>query len=335
MNINPVFNHVVGQETAKVRLSQSIASAVNGGEMNSPLLTAEAGVGKSHLARAAIQGYKDAGFDTLTFNSPAEFREKGEAFSSFISLLMDSPKYAIFIDEAHEINGSQGQAATVQLAKVRSFLMKALDKGNEGREIRLDSELVVNFSRKKGSIILATNFPHMLDKSGAFQSRCDHIPLDLYNENELIQILQGMLVKEGFQTANENTLAMIARCGRGTARPLEKIVGQLKIQLSAEGKKKHTINREDVISALKLSKMFPRGIKGWEIDVIKLCHGRALRDGHITSLLPHVEPEALRKSKGYLIEGCKLMQATTHGIMTTTLGSRYVDTLKNEGFLAA
>ena len=326
------FDNTIGQQIPVARLSESIMSGERDKEMLSPLLIGEAGKGKTRLMQDYLSGMKDIGCDVLEFSSPAELRSKGGAFSSFMELIMHSPKYAIGFDEAHEINGSAGQGATVQLAKIRSFLMKALDKTNNGRAIRMDDETVVDFNRKRGSIVLATNFPHLLDKSGAFQSRCDTIILDDYSDQELIEILQLMLSKVDFKPACDKTLEMIAKCGRGTARPLEKLVDQLKITSNA-GAGKKTINRDDVKAALKMTKMYPLGLQAWEINILTRTQ-LAVRDNVLRAIMPNIEKATYDKSKGYLL-GKGLAAQTTQGLQRTDKGERYLKTIAQDGFVVA
>lgn len=327
-SFHPAFDGIVGQAIAKQNFTDSISSAKNDGEMISPLITAAAGVGKSKIARAYISALADEGFDTLSFDSPEEFRSKGEAYSSLMSLIMDSPRYAIFIDEAHLLR----YKATVQTDTMLAFLMKALDKGNNRKTIRIGAETTAVFDRCKASIVLATNFPNILDKSGALQSRCDLMELEEYTEPQLVKILQGMLVAEDFRPASEKTLAMIAKCGRGTARPMEKIVGKLKIANNAAGGTKHTINRDDVISALRLSKMFPRGLHPEEIKIMKKCLNVPVRDNVLLATLPSMEQAGFRKSKGYLMGECGFLAPTTGGSATTEKGRRYLEECRKSGF---
>lgn len=324
-----VFATTIGQNIATARLSESILSGANNKEMLSPLLIGEAGKGKTQLANAYIEGMKEIGCDVLEFGTPAELRSKGAAFSSFVQIVMESDHYAIKFDEAHEINGAPGQSPTVQLAMVRQFLMKAMDTTNNGKNIRLNDELTVNFSRKRGSIVMATNFPHLLDKSGAFQSRCDTIVLDDYTDQELIDILQIMLAKVEFKPACDKTLEMIAKCGRGTARPLEKIVDQLKITANA-GNGKKTINKDDVLGALKMTKMYPLGLLAWEIDILKRTQ-LAIRDNVLRAIMPNIEKATFDKSKGYLL-GKGLVAPTTQGTQRTEKGTRYLAEVAKIGF---
>jgi len=323
------FDHIIGQNIAKTRLIESIQSGAKDKEMLSPLLIGEAGKGKSALKNAYLNGMREIGADVLSFETPAELRSKGAHFSSFIQCIIESPKYCIAFDEAHEINGAAGQAATVQLAQVRQFLMKALDKTNQNKAIRLNDEMVVDFNRARGSILLATNFPHVLDKSGAFQSRCDTIILDDYTDDELVAILQGMLKNAGFQAACDKTLSVIAKCGRGTARPLEKLVDQMKITSNA-GDGKKTINRDDVRNALRMTKMYPLGLQAWEVNILKRTQ-LPIRDNVLQSVLPNIEKVTFNKSKGYLL-GKGLASQTTQGIQRTDKGERYLKEIVSQGF---
>lgn len=323
------FSSIVGQNIPVELLSESIESGARDKEMLSPLLIGQAGKGKSKLADAYCDAMEEIGCDVLRFRTPAECRSKGGNFSSFLQCVMESPKYCIFFDEAHEMNGAPGQSVTVQLAMIRQFLMKALDKQNNGRSIRLNDETVVDFNRKRGSIVLATNFPHLLDRSGAFQSRCDTIVLDDYTYEETVQILHVMMEKAGFKAACDKTIEMIAKCGRGTARPLEKIVDQMRITSNAHGGK-NTINRDDVKNALKLKKIYPLGLEPWEINILTLTQ-LAMRDNVLKAIMPNIEKATFDKSKGYLM-GKGLLAQTTAGIQRTDKGERYLKDIAKDGF---
>lgn len=332
MSFHPVFANVVGQSSAKTLLSQSLDSLKNGGETVWPLLVAQGGGGKSKLGRAFLDGARAMGVHTHFFNSPEEFRADGENWETLcnlISLANDGERVMIGLDEYHLIKNR----ATVRMEAFHSLLMKCADKGNSRKALPWQGE-TVTLNRGNITFVLMTNFPEELDKSGAFQSRFDRVELDPYSVSELTEILQVMLTNEGFQPANENTLAMIAKCGRGTARPMEKIVDRLKIAHNASGKATKTINRQDVIEALLVSKMYPQGLADWEVKLLGLCKANPKIDQVILSSLPNVEAKALRKGKGYLIDKNFAVQ-TRGGFQTTTIGGQYLDAIKKEGFAVA
>lgn len=320
------FAGIVGQNIPVARLQESVKSAENGNGMLSPLIIGEAGKGKTALMRAYIDEMKERGFDTLFFSSPEEFRSDGERFDSLVQLIEGDKPYVIAIDEAHLFKNR----ATIRMERVLNFTMKALDKTNQGKPIQFDDNRLITFNRSKGSIVFATNFPNILDKSGALQSRFDTIVLDDYTEDELVEILQVMLQKVEMQHANPETLRRIARCGRGTARPLEKIIDQIKITRNASGEKRKTINGDDVLHALRMCKMYPRGLQPWEISILNRCKS-AIRDNVLVQTIPHIEKTVFGRGKGYLI-GQGLIKPTPQGLQRTDFGSKYLEKAEKEGF---
>ena len=328
MKVIETLKNIVGQIISKERVTEAVNSVMNDGIMQSFLIRGAAGLGKTAMMRAYYYALQAIGVDCLWFNSPEEFRAKGEAFSSVITLIMESEKWAIFIDEGHLLN----HKSTVQMDTIRAFCFKFMDKNNDGQTIRLGEDMTVLVNRKKGCVCLATNFPHKLDKSGALQSRSAGLELDYYTHGELVSIVNIMLPKFGLQPASEKTLATIANCGRGTARPMEKIVEQLAISNSAHGGTKKTVNRDEIIHALKLSKMFPRGINPWEIRLLVKCQTNAMRDRDILTLCPGLEKSELQAAKSYLIYECGFAAEARGGIQTTTKGIRYLSEIVKDGF---
>jgi Holliday junction resolvasome RuvABC ATP-dependent DNA helicase subunit len=316
------FNSVVGQDEAKQLLSLSIQSGINNGRMLSPLIEAPAGVGKTKISDAYIQALADEGIPTLRYSSPEEFRSEGEAYDQFVHTICNEQKYAIFIDEIHLIDNRK----TVRMERIKAFLMKALDKENNGKPIRFDEDNIVYFDRSRGSIVLATNFPHKLDSSGAFQSRCDSIRLKTYSEDELIDILQQMLADSGMHPANPETLRAIAQTGRGTARPMKNIIDQIGLQFQAQGIEKKTINKKDVFQALKMCRIYPMGITPNELLIMDFCK-TPYKDNVVTARFPHFDTQTFRNSKSYLLS-LGFVEQSNSGVKVTNNGLLYMKKLK-------
>ncbi len=314
------FDKIIGQDRAKSRLLASIRSFQRQGITLSPLFCAQKGGGKTVLADAYGLELEKAGAIFTKFSSPEEFREEGDSWNNLVKFFTGPERAVLFVDEAHLINFKN----TRRLDKARAALMKSLDKSNSGKIIVLDSETAFTFSRQQKTIILATNFPGKLDPSGALQSRMDKIDLDEYTNDELLTILKLMLTNKGFHHLNDGTVEIVSKCGRGSCRPMEKIVDELTILLS--GKKTKTITKEEVKMALRNIKLYPFGLNENEIKILEKL-SKPLRLAHALAALPQIEARVFKQSVGYLFS---LELLKPHGtlVKTSNKGVKYLEELK-------
>lgn len=328
MKIEDHFANVVGQSHVKERLIQSVKSAANGGPMANPFLVAPKGNGKSHIRKAYENAMREIGINVFAAE-PDDFRLEGSAWEDMIKVIKGGEPFLISVDEAHLMR----YKPTVRLDSFFSFVLKATQAVSWDRPIRFEGEEMI-INPTKGSFLFATNYPDKLDASGALQSRFQKMELNLYTQEELIEILQGMLKAEGFHPANEKTLSFIARCGRGTCRPMEHIVQEFKKKRSADGQNKNTINREDVLHILYLSQMFPAGLEAWEVELLNMAKEREMNDTMILAMIPKLESKSLREGKGYLFNRGYL-DLTRRGVKTSTLGKDYLTAIQKDGFSLA
>lgn len=329
MKIEDHFKTVVGQSHVVRALIQSVKSVENGGPMARPLLIAEKGNGKSHIKVAYENALRSVGVKVLSYRSPEEIREEGDKWTEFCETVTGAEKYHISFDEAHLFKFKN----TRRMDKARAFIMQASEKVSWGKRITFEDQDVI-FTPTKGAFLFATNFPHLLDASGALQDRFQKMELSLYSQEELIQILQGMLTAADFKEANETTLSFIARCGRGTARPMEQIVQALIQQRSAEGNKKNSVNRDDVCKALYSAQMFPAGLQSWEVELLEMAKDRTMTDQMILAMMPKLESTTLREGKGYLFAR-NYLKFNGRGISTSERGTNYLKEIKSLGFKLA
>lgn len=317
------LDKIIGQKIAVERLKSDVLSAREGREVPSKLLKGEPGLGKTALANAFLADMERfGGWETMVISSPKEVRMKGSAWGDLLDAITQSDrKIVILIDEAHELM----EGVTVQLAKLRSILMKFMDGNNRGRYIKIDDETGVTVDPTRLAFVLSTNFPDKLDKSGAFQSRCQNVELDHYDKPELIAILQQMLGKARFREADENTLMMIAKCGRGTARTMEKIVQELRSFVT-----KPSINKDDVKNALRRCKLYPEGFCQAEIEMLKRI-SQPMRDNVLLAAFPNMEVTTLRRAKGHMM-AVGLAAQVTGGFQRADKGTRYLKECKEQGF---
>jgi Holliday junction resolvasome RuvABC ATP-dependent DNA helicase subunit len=325
------FSSVVGQSqiVANRILSHSAFAAGN----NSPYsvcYTGAAGLGKTQLLRAELAARAKAieirfqrEANVFMLRSPQEIRLAGEAFFEFIGNVSDGD--GVVIDELHEIEIS----STVQLRKLKLILKGLLDNGQgKIRSVKIDDDTVI--SRPKEEIFFAagTNFPEKIKDGSAIISRFGgETPLDLYTEDELTKILKLMSESAGLRV-NENTLLLLAKCGRGTARPLESIVSYLSKVASIS--EKTTINRAEALEAMRALSLFPLGVSKREISILIRSKGQGLAVRMLPVIFA-VEPKSVNQSVSFL---CAYGFLSLRGgvVNLSPRGAAYLEQLKAEKF---
>lgn len=315
------FNGIIGQSLAVRQFQQGVRAQVNGGNSLSCLTLAPAGGGKTHLCNAfgrALEINCGVAFHATT---PTLFRRLGTEWDT-VRELIALGDYCLFIDECHELFES---GATVQQKNLRSFLMRALDGNFSGGSIQFGED-VVNFSRKNCGVVMATNFPHKLPE--AMRTRATKIELELYSEAQLATIAAKMLENKGIR-ANEDSLKIMARCGRGTARIMEKMAEKLETNLIAEGGKS-TANKADIFQALIDCQYYPRGFSQAEIEMLAFIAPSPRRLNQIETVCAKLG-KGVKASIAYaLVTG--FVYQTTGGFHLSDKGRRYFDDCAKAGF---
>lgn len=325
--IHPNFAGIVGQNRAKELLSAGIHAASAGRGAIQPLIDAPPGCGKTEIAHRYLDALEAQGFRTMRLASPREIRLAGGGWDDFMSMVMDhNTPYALYMDEAHEMV----QDNVKNMSTLFTFIRKAMDRTNENRDIIISEEFQTRFDRSKNVIVLSTNFVHQLDKSGALQSRFDHLKLDLYKEDELKMILTRMMTMKDLRWANEDVLTTIARCGRGTARPIKNIVEQTLTVIGND----HPLTMDETMRVLRLMKLFPKGLCIEEIQLLQMAVNREIKDNQFLATVPSVEPAQLKMFKGYLTSPeVNFLAITPRGMETTKRGKMYLELIATKGFL--
>ncbi len=322
------FASIIGQSPIVHALKESIAAHLNGGELVSPLLIAPAGTGKTAILSAYGHALKDTGKKVIICTA-TEFRKSTDALWSDICGMIDDAErgWALLIDEGQEL--FDAKVNTQQVSKIRALCMKALDGNFRGGDIPLSDELIARFNRKNCVIGLATNYPGKLPE--ALRTRAELMNLSLYNEAELIQILVQMLSKRELR-GNEESLGIIARCGRGTARPMEQIARQLQRQNDASGEGKSTVNKADIMNALRSLQMFPQGMSPTEMRIMSRMIENPTSDASVLAGFPNLDVTTWRLSRAHMLSRGFLEEAKGRKYKTSAKGARFLETCKAEKF---
>jgi Holliday junction resolvasome RuvABC ATP-dependent DNA helicase subunit len=179
--------------------------------------------------------------------------------------------------------------------------------------------------------MFATNFPGKLPEAlGGQSGRAPRVELELYNEEQLKRILLNMLDAEKIR-ACEESLGIVARCGRGTARPLENVTRKLATNLLASGGEKRTVNKVDIFQALIDCQMFPLGYSMAEIEVLQSLT-RPMTQQVVLARFPKLDLETWRKFLGYGM-GNAHVGKDNGGFVLADKGRRYLQSLNKEGFI--
>lgn len=294
------------------------------------LFTGAAGLGKTRLIQADLEARKTAvaisskrEAHTVFLRSPQDVRLAGDPFFALIESIQEDD--GVGLDELHEID----IRPTVQTAKIKACL-KGLMDGNAGliRTVRLDDDTTISRHVREVFFCSGTNFPERIKDGAAIISRFGgETPLALYSVEELTAILLAMAKGAGLRIA-ENTVALIARCGRGTARPLEHIIAHLARVAVIAGK--DTINRTEALDAMRSLELYPFGVSAREVSMLVRSKGAGL-PVRMIPIVYAIEPRAASLSLAFL-SSLGFIQPVKGVATLTTHGAAYLDQLKAEKF---
>lgn len=325
------FCHLVGQNRLIAnRILAHGAYAMGSDAPTSLCVTGAAGLGKTALLKAdlaaraaAVEIRTGRAGETLFLRSPQDIRLAGDAYFAFVEHVQNGDGQCI--DELHEVDIS----ATVQSRKVKAILKGLLDNGQGPiRHVRLDDDTTISRPISEIYFGAGTNFPEKLRDGAAIISRFGgETTLELYSPDDLAKILLMMAEGAGLRIA-ENTIALIARCGRGTARPLESIIAHLSRVAITAGKA--TINRAEALEAMRALALFPLGASEREIGIL-LASRNAGIPVRMIPIRWAIEPKAAGLSVAFLASlGFIQIRA---GVSTLTAkGDAYLEQLKAEKF---
>lgn len=332
-NIKKHFAGLVGQKRTVERVSNMLGNVEKGGEPTSILITGRTGLGKDEMTSRITSALVDLGYAKHSFACPSMIT--GKPYAAIAADLDCGMPIVVEIAEAHRL-----KKARVELERIHSFIMAWTDDKNIGKEISInDGELRATVNRKNCVFVLNTNFPAKLEegkKSTSFADRLLFGTLDDYTPKEIDQILALVIARFGLRV-NPDTLHRIAECARGTARPLVNICKELRSIATCE--EKATLNKEEVLTAIRLADLYPKGLTKEEVKMLQIC-GTPKRDAALNSLFPNLESSELKKSVAFLQtcqvtkkgEVCGFLERSTGGLKVSSFGIRYLEGIQKAGF---
>jgi len=330
MKIHKLFETVIGQLKVKELLSMFFAALENGKEISPMLITGQSGLGKTLLLDIVQAIYEGLGWLVIRVNCPSEI--VGEKYALICQTMRENlAPVCLMVDEAHRLKKGR-----VSVQRMRNFIQLATDERMKGKQISInDGEISVPcLDWNKLTFVLATNFASELEEargSTSFVQRFCGAALEDYSRKQSDEILHLMIARKGLRVA-DSTRGLIASCARGNARPLQNITDKLEKMSSALGDK-HSLNRENILDAIRLSDLFPAGLDRTEIDILKAVLKRPVRQNILATQFPNVDGKTLRNSMAYLQREDKdLIRMTTKGYHITPDGEKYLRDCQKAGF---
>ena len=330
--IASAYSHLIGQTTIIRRRVKIWTAYAMGANPEGAFLQGAAGLGKTALLRADLNACQLAGEirketeKPLFYQSAGELRLAGENWTRFMGEFLTPGGTGIcYLDEMHELFSP---SATVQTGKIIS-LIKGLSDSQRGdfRQVSFGDEGTVERHAGNIAFVVATNFPEKMKDAEAILSRLGVYELALYSPDELTAIAVILADAAGIKVA-ENTISVIAHCGRGTARPVEKIVQALKRESLLAGKS--TVNKADVVNVMRDLELYPRGLTLHEVSM--LIHGCKGYVSKVTlATVFNVSAKAIADSVAFL-HSADMIAVKGSTFTTSQIGRDYIAAIAADKF---
>lgn len=340
-----MLNNIVGQERAIAQLKAIVTSIIRGDRPNRPaLLHGPSGVGKSLLAKAAAAELRAAGWTVHEIESGGTITT-ADQFNRDLIPLLTGEKVAVFIDECQALfNGQQGISPIVNNA-MRNLVLAHGDEVQENVSITvLGENHIINF--RNVAIFLLTNEPSSLESRASRAQgenpifrRCDKVELEYYTSEAMAKIIPSFLARKGLR-AHESSQTLVLNMHRGSMDPIKEFVDKY----LAIYPDKPVLERERVLTVLRLTSYLPRGLKRPEGEMLRLLNDSdkgAVRATLLSSMAGVKSSEAkfslayLSKQRHPSGKPCPFITYKGSDIVITEDGRKYIQLLKQEKFSLA
>lgn len=252
------FSHIIGQHTAKSKLSFLIEGYYKTNIMMPVLLTSKRGAGKTEIARSLKPYLKNPNDNTpkkfIEINGASLQKVDGLVQKAFVPFQGEYITY--FIDEAHAMDSKVHEFFLSILAPNETNISRASHDGEE-----------LEFDYRMQTFIFATTDPQKL--SSAFKTRCSNrVDLDPYSDEDIGEILRKKLQKSSINISEELCLEIAKTC-RNTPREAS-ITMNNNIQQYCSIKNITSFNEKNWAELKKILNIRPLGINNTEYATLKL-----------------------------------------------------------------
>ena len=304
------LNEMIGRRQEKETIKMMIDSAKKRGEvMDHILFYGPPGLGKTTFALAIAN---EIGSSIKITSGPAIERQ-GDLAAILTSLKKND---VLFIDEIHRLS------RVVEEVLYPAMEDRALDivmgKGPSAKTIRLSLEpfTLIGATTQIGKIS-----PPMRDRFGLIQR------LDFFGDEDMIEILRRA-AKLWEIDIDEDALTLLAVISRGTARVGLRLLRRTRD--FAQSKNKKIVTADIVNETMKLLGIDDMGLENIDREILRVIYFNF--DGGpvgVSTLAASISEEVstlLDVHEPYLMK-CGLMKRTSRGMVLTSKGIKYVESI--------
>ena len=291
------FKNIVGQDSAKKKLSFYIDNYKRSGRIAHTLFNAPKGTGKTMLARTVAANLnKIAPNKQYLEVNCATIKTMKQFFEQLLLTSVVDKDVTILFDEASELPKS-----------VTMALLTILNPNEENRTRLSYDDFDFEFDFKRQSFLFATTEAHKMFH--ALKDRLNRIDLQPYSQKDIADIVALNLDKKKVKY-DKSILLDIASVLRGNARQAVKMSGDIIDYMHGNNSKFTAKNWEDMRSALDI---LPMGISPVELNVLEAIGQRNGTSLTQLSAITGMSRESLQKDGEMFLLQNGLMEIRTPG----------------------
>lgn len=335
--IRDCYAHLIGQKNlinSRVNAWVAWAEKAPGALAPCAFFAGVAGLGKTAMMKADVNaankameirghaGKAELILDPMYLRAPKPEDEGGRMVARMVD---PSDVDFYYLDETQHV--FEKTTMTIPSRQLLMFIKGVTEKGQGYMRSGWYGETKVTKEADNVCWVMGSNFLSRISDKDALLSRLEKAQLEFYTPAEL-QAIAHLMAKGAGLTANEDSLGVMARGARGTARPLETMVQAL-IAIAHKAEK-HSVNRDDILLAMQMKEMFPLGLN--KLEVFLLSRKAASYSVIKKAYNPDAADKSLSDAYSFLIEN-NFIEGKASGYQNTTHGDKYLATLTHKGFI--
>jgi len=308
------FRGLVGQDSAKRKISFFIKSYMNEGDLPHIMFVAPKGTGKTAFAHALgsslIQRGSTKAKAMIEINC-STIKNLKQFFNELIIPALVDRDVTLFLDECSELPKD-----------VTMALLTILNPNKERRTEFTYEDYTFHCDFKRLSFIFATT--EAQDVFHALMDRCERIDLEDYSHDELAEIMRLINDKQQWEG---DVLHKIATTLRGNARKAQQMADKVRLALSNKIARKGIFTKDNWKDLSYIMGIYPLGLTSAEIKLLRtLSEQKYTRLTNLSAKLG-LSKACIQRDHELYLQKHNLMEVTPHGRAISMQGITYLKKL--------